>query len=161
MPVVDHAEHKQLLIVDELGMLCGSVMMESHFYITRPSLCINSTSSYGNVTFSNSSDLGLEAVVNSFASCNEPLPSSYINFFNWGPVQWILYSEFFPLQVRGVSNSIGTFTNWLLAEIVGGTYLSYKETVNSALWTFSLSTLIFITVFIYTRDKGEKLEKIL
>ena len=170
MPVVDRAGRKPLLIIGGLGMLCGSVMMGTHFYITRPSLCINSTSSYGNITFSNSSDLGLEAAVN---SCNEQyLPIAIIAlithkfFFNfsWGPIQWILYSEFFPLQVRGVSNSIGTFTNWLLAGIVGGAYLSYNETVNSwfAMWTFSLSTLIgiiFITVFI-PETKGKTLQKI-
>ena len=181
IPVVDFLGRRLLLIVGGFGLLSGSVMLGTQFYLTRPSLCIAQTNSTLLDTTEN--NITLQAFDNFYndsfldpaesAACNpQYIPmaitglvlSRFFFSFSWEPVGWILNSELFPLQVRGVANSICNISFWITAMIVGGTYLSYENTVRPwfAMWTFSLITLIGILfiVFFIPETKGKSLEEI-
>ena len=48
----------------------------------------------------------------------------YIAFFaiSLGPLGWLIISEIFPLQIRGIGSSIGSLSNWLFNGIVAFTF---------------------------------------
>jgi MFS transporter, SP family, galactose:H+ symporter len=48
----------------------------------------------------------------------------YCAFFciSLGPLGWLIISEIFPLKVRGIGTSIGSFSNWLFNGLVAFTF---------------------------------------
>ena len=158
MFIVDCFGRKVLLVVSSVGMLSGTIMLGTHFYITRPSLCANQTSP----------TISSEVVL-----CNTDLASlaivSLILFsaafsIGWGPVPWILLGELIPMHVRGIGSSLATFTNWGSAAIVAGCYFKYSNLVNLwfSWWTFSVFNfvgLIFV-IFFVPETKGKSLEEL-
>ncbi len=155
--LVDRLGRKILLIVSGIGMLLGTVLLGTQFYITRPSLCFNRT-----LTLSENLDM-----------CNSqfsPLAIVSIILFTssfsigWGPIPWILVGELLPLHIRGIGSSIANFVNWGTAAIVTGFYFKYSKLVNLwfAWWSFSffnLCGIIFVFFFIY-ETRGKTLENI-
>ena len=162
--IVDFFGRKSLLIISGVGMLLGTVLLGTHFFITRPSLCTSPT---------NSSTFVLRSDLNSDESCNAhfaPLAIVSLILFNaafsigWGPVPWVLLGELIPLRVRGVGSGIATLVNWSTAAIVTGFYLDYAENVKPwfAWWTFSVLNLLAVlfVVFFVFETKGKTLEEI-
>ena len=157
--IVDRFGRKLLLIASGLGMLVGAVALGTHFYVTRPSLCANSTQP------------GL--LQSDSTLCNTqfaPLAIASLILFNisfsigWGPVPWVLLGELIPLRVRGVGSGIATLVNWATAAIVTGFYLDYAEKVRTwfAWWSFALMNLagiLFVALFLF-ETKGKTLEEI-
>ena len=156
--IIDYVGRKFLLVLSCSGMFIASIMLGTHFYVTRPSLCekaMNMTSE------------------DSVISCNSqfaPLAIVSLIFFimsfavGIGPVLWVLMSEYLPLHVRGVASGVVIVANWAAAAAVTGLYLSYVNLVKPwfAWWTFSiinLSGLVFVLLFV-VETKGKSLEKI-
>lgn len=50
----------------------------------------------------------------------------YIAVFSatWGPVMWVMIGEIFPLNIRGLGNSFGSFVNWTANAVVSLTFPS-------------------------------------
>ena len=156
---VDVLGRKVLLVTSGVGMTLGSIMLGTHFYITRPSACpsVNST---------------LNAMV-SEEPCNSHFaPLAIVSlvlfrfFFSigWGPVPWLMLSELLPLSVRGVASGMAMFLTSATAALVSGVYLQYSQLVEPwfAMWTFSLinlSAAVFVFVFI-PETKGKSLEEV-
>ncbi len=157
--IVDLVGRKTLLIISGVGMLIGTVSLGTFFYITRPSLCSNQTST--------------ALLAEAREDCNTylaPMAIASLILFNaafsigWGPVPWILLAELIPLRVRGVGSGIATFVNWGAAAIVAGLYLDYAKIVNVwfAWWTFSIlniAAIVFVIFFVF-ETKGKNLEDI-
>ena len=163
--IVDCFGRKSLLIVSGIGMLLGTVLLGTQFFITRPSLCSSNNSTLSEMT--------LDAASNSDELCNAkyaPLAIVSLILFNaafsigWGPVPWVLLGELIPLRVRGVGSGIATLVNWSTAAIVTGFYLDYAEKVKPwfAWWTFSVLNLLAVlfVVFFVSETKGKSLEEI-
>ena len=154
--IVDHLGRKCLLVISSVGMLLGTVMLGTHFYITRPSAC-NGTSP---------NDDGIIICHPNLA----PLAITSLMLFNaafsigWGPVPWILLGELLPLRVRSLGSAMANFINWGSAAIVTGFYLKYSELVNSwfAWWTFSFFNFcgIFFVLFFLKETKRQILEHV-
>ena len=157
--IVDLVGRKPLLLISGTGMLVGTVMLGTHFYLTRPSLCANQTT----LTLQDSDS----------TSCNThlaPLAITSLLLFNiafslgWGPVPWVLMPELLPQRVRGVASGIATFINWGTAAIVTGFYLEYADAVQAwfAWWSFSVMNLlgVLFVLFFITETKGKSLEDI-
>eukprot|EP00049_Salpingoeca_infusionum_P006999 m.113861 g.113861 ORF g.113861 m.113861 type:complete len:585 (-) comp13529_c0_seq2:2087-3841(-) len=82
----------------------------------------------------------------------------------FGPVTWVLVSELFPLQVRGIGIGIATFLNRLMSGTIAMTYLSLENAIGGA-GTFYLygSVAVLSVVFTYffvPETKGRSLEQI-
>ena len=152
--VVDYFGRKILLILSGIGMLIGTIMLGTHFYVTRPSLC--------NITTSDNTDIVCNGHIVPLAITG--LVIFYSTFsIGWGPVPWILLGELIPLNIRGFVGSLATFVNWGTAAIVTGFYFNYSELVNSwfSWWTFSFFNgfaVIFVLLFI-EETKGKSLEQ--
>ena len=158
--IVDRLGRKILLLVSSFGMLVGTAMLGTYFYVTQCDVHHNiSTSALG--------------VMDNSSICNPglvPLAIISIILFSasyaigFGPVAFVLVGEMIPLQVRGVGSGIATLVNWTTASVVVGFYLYYAEKVGAhfAWWTFSyfnLAAVIFVLVFV-PETKGKTLEEI-
>eukprot|EP00164_Ancoracysta_twista_P000304 GFYU01000425.1.p1 GENE.GFYU01000425.1~~GFYU01000425.1.p1 ORF type:complete len:492 (-),score=160.63 GFYU01000425.1:108-1583(-) len=85
----------------------------------------------------------------------------YISFFGvgMGEMPWVINSEIYPLQVRGVATSIATAANWISNFIVSSTILTLFSAITPG-GTFILYGSIAVTawIFVYanlpeTKDK--------
>ena len=158
--LVDLVGRTFLLTVSGTGMFLGSTMLGTHFFITRSSLCSDFTNS---------------TIVDSMETepCNThfgPLATVSLILYRFsfsigfGPIPWILVSEFLPLPVRGFASGFAMLLNWTISTIVTGFYLEYAAVVQQwfAMWTFALSNLVatlFVIVFL-PETKGKSLEEL-
>lgn len=154
---VDILGRKVLLITSGVGVVIGSIMLGTHFYITRPSAC----------SFSNSTISVIAEPCNSHFAPLAILSLVLFRFFfslGWGPLPWLLLSELLPLSVRGVGSGMTMFITSGTAALVSGVFLQYSQLVQPwfAMWTFSIINLaaaIFVLVFI-PETKGRSLEEV-
>lgn len=84
--------------------------------------------------------------------------------YSLGPIVWLLISEIFPLQVRGLGMSICTLGNWIANLIVSLFFLSMLQAFGTTA-TFSIYALLcVVTLLVVWRGvpetKREILEKI-
>ena len=105
----------------------------------------------------------------------------YIAFFavSLGPLGWVIISEVFPLKVRGIGASIGSFSNWLFNGVVAFTFFKIVKgltmqgsdiTVNNenlgnpagAFWLYALVGIAGLIwgYFYIPETKGKSLEMI-
>ena len=141
--------------ISGVGMLLATVMLGTYFYITRPSACLNETSSISvEICHPNLSPLAITSFV-----------LMYVAFaIGWGPVPWILVGESTPLRVRGLGSSLGSFVLWGTSILVSSLYLMYSDLVHLwfTWWTFSIFNFlgIFFVLFFVKETKGKALEDI-
>ena len=159
--LVEVAGRKLLLATSAGGMLISSTLLGVHFYVTRPSLC------------SNSSSIVAVPLMEETVTCNphfSPLAILSLLLFaiafsiGLGPMPWVLLSEYLPLQVRGIAGGIVVAANWSAAAIITGSFLSYSEHVRPwfAWWSLSVINLVgFLVIVIFVVEtKGKSLEDV-
>jgi sugar porter (SP) family MFS transporter len=84
--------------------------------------------------------------------------------FGLGPIFWLLISEIYPLNIRGVAMSAVTVTNWAMNLLVAVTFLTLVAVLGHA-GTFWLYGLVAIGAWIFfyrlvPETKGKSLEQI-
>ena len=82
----------------------------------------------------------------------------------WGPIPWLVMSEIFPVQVRGLASSIATLFNWTMAFIVTWQFANMQETFHQygSFWFFGCwcaISFIYVAAFL-PETKGKSLEEI-
>ena len=167
---VDLLGRKPLLILGSVGMIVGSAMLGTHFVITRPSLCLSlNTTSFNELNITSE----IENMTDADNTCNRQyIPLAIISLFlfrfacsvGWSPLIPVLFSELFPLRVRGSVSGIIILFNSLTAATVDLFYFPYSQLVQPwfATWTLSainLAGAIFVLVFI-PETKGKSLEEL-
>ena len=91
----------------------------------------------------------------------------YMAFFeiSLGPILWLLLSELYPLQVKGVAMSIGATATWLMTYVVNQTYLPMTKSslgVPGSFYFFaavSAASGLWIWAYLF-ETKGRTLEEI-
>ena len=157
--LVDLIGRTTLLIISGTGMFLGSSMLGTHFFITRSSLCNNSTliDSMEIMTEPCNTQFGPLAIV-----------SLVVYRFSFaiglGPIPWILVAEFLPLSVRGFASGFIMTVTWSTSSAIVGGFLEYAELVQLwfALWTLALLNLaaaLFVLIFL-PETKGKSLEEL-
>ncbi len=81
-----------------------------------------------------------------------------------GPIFWLLISEIYPLQIRGVAMGIATMSNWAFNLLVAFTFLILLNDLGPA-YTFWLYALLSVGAFAFSyrlvpETKGRELEQI-
>ena len=156
--LVEVLGRKILLSISAAGICTSQAAMGLHAYLTRSSLCDNSTSMM--------TDSGVE-------QCNFhlfPLAIAGIVVMSLsfgigaGPIPWIFLSEYLPLQVRGIAGGIILLANRGTAVLITGTFLHYRNLVNPwfSWWTLSLLNLVcFVLIVVFVVEtKGKTLEEV-
>ncbi|KAJ8766497.1 hypothetical protein K2173_022556 [Erythroxylum novogranatense] len=89
----------------------------------------------------------------------------YISAFSigMGAVPWVIMSEIFPINIKGVAGSLVVLVNWLGAWAVSFTYnflMDWSPSGTYYLYSgFSLATILFVAKFV-PETKGKTLEEI-
>ena len=91
---------------------------------------------------------------------------AYVAFFaiSLGPIFWLLISEIYPLQIRGIAEGTAAGTNWIFNMLVSITFLTLLEILGPS-WTFwlygvlAIGSLIF-SYYLVPETKGRTLEEI-
>ncbi|MDO1604959.1 sugar porter family MFS transporter [Lactobacillus sp. YT155] len=73
----------------------------------------------------------------------------YIAVFSatWGPVMWVMIGEIFPLNIRGLGNSFGSFVNWTANMIVSLTFPSLLNMFGKGSLFIGYAVLCFIAMW--------------
>lgn len=85
---------------------------------------------------------------------------------SWGPICWLMIGEIFPLNVRGVGNSIGSAANWIGNFIVSQFFLVLLSIFHNnvggpfAVFTFFAIVSIFFVIYMVPETRGKTLEQI-
>ncbi len=85
---------------------------------------------------------------------------------SWGPIAWLMIGEIFPLNVRGVGNSIGSAANWIGNFIVSQFFLVLLDAFGNnvggpfAVFAFFAVVSIFFVIYMVPETRGKSLEEI-
>lgn len=90
----------------------------------------------------------------------------YVAFYSigWGPLPWLLMSEFFPIKTRGLATSIVTCANWLFVFTTTVIFDPMTDAIreDGVFWFFGCLTffgLLFALYFV-PETKGKPLEDV-
>lgn len=97
-----------------------------------------------------------------------PLSSLCLYIFafsiGFGPIPWLMMSEIFSPEVKGITSSISSAFNWSLAFFVTEFFQPVVKEVGSAgtFWSFAIILLLVMTftVFFIPETKGKSLQEI-
>ena len=156
--LVDLVGRKVLLVIGSIGISCSSAALGTHFFITRPSLCESVNSSLV--------DSATDTCNPQFAplAIGSVMVFGFAFSFGWRALPFIVMTELFPLQLRGVLGGIGLFTVWLFTGLLTGFYQNFEEAfgIYTAWWSFALISfggMLFVFFFI-PETKGRTLEEL-
>jgi hypothetical protein len=82
--------------------------------------------------------------------------------FSQGAVIWVYLSEVFPNRVRARGQSLGSFTHWVMAAAISGTFPSLAAKSGAAPFAFFAAMMVlqfFVVLFTYPETKGVTLEQ--
>ena len=115
--LVDIVGRTSLLIISGTGMFLGSTMLGTHFFVTRPSLCNDFNATV------------IETMAEPWNAHVGPLAVVSLILYRlsfsigFGPMPWILVSEFLPLSVRGVASGFVMkhvcYSHWIILGVCG------------------------------------------
>ncbi|KAF5930349.1 hypothetical protein HYC85_031222 [Camellia sinensis] len=99
--LIDKAGRKPLLLVSGSGMVIGCALTAISFYLEDHEIAVNA-----------SPILAVTGIL------------VYIGAFSvgMGAVPWVIMSEIFPINVKGVGGSLATLVNWFIAWLVSYTF---------------------------------------
>lgn len=135
---IDLLGRRPLLIIGLSGMIISLILLGSSFLF-----------------FQN--HLGLIAII---------CIITYIAFFaiSLGPIPWLLFSEIFPLAVRGRAMGVAFFVNWIVNYLVSLTFLSLSQSLGagSTFWIFAVVCILglWFTIVKIPETKGKSFVEI-
>ncbi|CAL5353863.1 hypothetical protein CsSME_00041966 [Camellia sinensis var. sinensis] len=140
--LIDKAGRKPLLLVSGSGLVIGCALTAISFYLKVHEIAVDASPILA-VT-------GILVYIGSFS-------------VGMGAVPWVIMSEIFPINVKGVGGSLATLVNWFIAWLVSYTF-NYLMTWSSC-GTFilygaiNILAILFI-VIVVPETKGRSLEQI-
>ncbi|XP_074149243.1 solute carrier family 2, facilitated glucose transporter member 8 [Sminthopsis crassicaudata] len=159
--IMDKAGRKLLLSISGTIMALSCMMFGVYFKISPPSP--NNSSNPDLLTY-----LNPESVQ---ASSGLPWLAVFsMGFFligfslGWGPIPWLLMSEIFPLQVKGLASGVCVLSSWIMAFLVTKEFNSLMDilTPYGTFWLFSAFCVLNVvfTLLCVPETKGKTLEQI-
>ncbi|EYU43551.1 hypothetical protein ABFS82_04G023500 [Erythranthe guttata] len=140
--LIDRAGRKPLLVVSGAGLVLGCLLTGSSFYLK---------------------DQGLASEVTPALAVTGILV--YIGAFSvgMGAVPWVVMSEIFPINIKGVAGSLATLVNWFGAWAVSYTFnflMSWSSYGTFVLYAAVNALAIVFVIKVVPETKGRTLEQI-
>ncbi|XP_022758135.1 sugar transporter ERD6-like 7 [Durio zibethinus] len=140
--VIDKAGRKPLLLVSSTGLVLGCVLSGISFYFKDHNLALNSVPILA-VT-------GILIYIGAFSA-------------GMGAVPWVVMSEIFPINIKGVAGSLATLVNWFGAWAVSYTFnflMTWSSYGTFILYAAINALAILFAVTVVPETKGKTLEQI-
>ncbi|CAL5427867.1 unnamed protein product [Camellia sinensis] len=140
--LIDKAGRKPLLLVSGSGLVIGCALTAISFYLEVHEIAVNA-----------SPILAVTGIL------------VYIGAFSvgMGAVPWVIMSEIFPINVKGVGGSLATLVNWFIAWLVSYTFnylMAWSSYGTFILYgAINLLAILFI-VMVVPETKGRTLEQL-
>ncbi|KAF9688033.1 hypothetical protein SADUNF_Sadunf02G0154900 [Salix dunnii] len=140
--VIDKAGRKPLLLVSASGLVLGCLITGISFYLKVNELAIKSVPA---LTLT-----GILLYIGSFSA-------------GMGAVPWVIMSEIFPINIKGVAGSLATLVNWFGAWAISYTYnylMSWSSYGTFIVYAAINALAIVFVVTVVPETKGRTLEQI-
>ncbi|XP_057963823.1 sugar transporter ERD6-like 7 isoform X2 [Malania oleifera] len=140
--LIDRTGRKPLLLISASGLVIGCVLTGIAFYMKVHELSLKAVPA-----------LAVTGIL------------VYIGFFSlgMGAVPWVIMSEIFPINVKGVAGSIATLVNWFGAWTISYTYnflISWSSYGTFALYAVINALAILFVIVVVPETKGRTLEQL-
>ncbi|KAL8143118.1 hypothetical protein V2J09_016150 [Rumex salicifolius] len=140
--LIDKAGRKPLLLVSGTGLVIGCLLTAISFYLKVHELATNAAPALA-VT-------GILVYISSFS-------------IGMGAVPWVVMSEIFPINVKGMAGGIATLVNWFGAWLISYTFnflMDWSSYGTFILYAAINALAIVFIVFVVPETKGRTLEQI-
>ncbi|KAK6937461.1 Major facilitator, sugar transporter-like [Dillenia turbinata] len=140
--LIDKAGRKPLLLVSATGLVIGCLLTGLAFYFKVYDLATNAVPALA-VT-------GVLLYIGSFSA-------------GMGAVPWVVMSEIFPINIKGVAGSLATLVNWFGAWLISYTfnYLMSWSSYGTFILYAAINALAFLFIItVVPETKGRTLEQI-
>ncbi|KAK3193926.1 hypothetical protein Dsin_025236 [Dipteronia sinensis] len=140
--VIDRAGRKPLLFVSATGLVLGCLLTGISFYLKVNELALKSVPALA-VT-------GILLYIGSFSA-------------GMGAVPWVIMSEIFPINIKGVAGSLATLVNWFGAWAVSYTFnflMTWSSYGTFILYAAINALAILFVAVMVPETKGRTLEQI-
>ncbi|XAR61254.1 hypothetical protein NMG60_11034900 [Bertholletia excelsa] len=140
--LIDKAGRKPLLLVSASGLVLGCVLTAFSFYLKVQEIALEASPVLA-VT-------GILVYISSFS-------------VGMGAVPWVVMSEIFPINVKGIAGSLATLVNWFIAWLESYTFnylMSWSSYGTFLLYGAVNALAIFFIVKVVPETKGKSLEQI-
>ncbi|XP_052188066.1 sugar transporter ERD6-like 7 isoform X2 [Diospyros lotus] len=140
--LVDRVGRKPLILVSGTGLVLGCILPAISFYMKENEIAVKASPILA-VT-------GILVYIGSFS-------------VGMGAVPWVIMSEIFPINVKGVAGSLATLMNWFIAWLVSYTFnflMSWSSYGTFVVYgAINVLAILFIA-FVVPETKGRSLEQI-
>ncbi|CAL5433105.1 unnamed protein product [Camellia sinensis] len=140
--LIDKAGRKPLILVSASGLVLGSVLTAIAFYLKTYEIAPEASPIFA-VT-------GILVYIGSFS-------------IGMGAVPWIIMSEIFPINVKGIAGSLTTLVTWIMAWLASYTFnylMSWSSYGTFILYGAVNAIAIVFVVKVVPETKGRTLEQI-
>eukprot|EP00258_Populus_trichocarpa_P011504 XP_002320384.2 sugar transporter ERD6-like 7 [Populus trichocarpa] len=140
--IIDKVGRKPLLLVSASGLVIACLITGLSFYLKVHELALKSAPMLA-VT-------GILLYIGTFSA-------------GMGPIPWVIMSEIFPLNIKGVSGSLATLVNWFCAWAVSFTFnflMSWSSYGTFILYAAINAMTIAFVALLVPETKGRTLEQI-
>jgi len=140
--LIDRAGRKPLLLVSAMGLVLGCLLTGLSFYFKTYQIAVNAAPALA-VT-------GILLYIGSFSA-------------GMGAVPWVVMSEIFPINVKGVAGSLATLMNWFGAWACSYTFnflMSWSSYGTFILYAAINALAILFVSMVVPETKGRTLEQI-
>ncbi|KHG20787.1 hypothetical protein F383_26710 [Gossypium arboreum] len=140
--VIDKAGRKPLLLVSSTGLVLACILSGTSFYLKDHNLAPSSVPILA-VT-------GILMYIGSFSA-------------GMGAVPWVVMSEIFPINIKGIAGSLATLVNWFGAWAVSYTFnflMSWSSYGTFIIYAAINAVAIVFVITVVPETKGRTLEQI-
>ncbi|XP_031122823.1 sugar transporter ERD6-like 7 isoform X1 [Ipomoea triloba] len=140
--LIDRAGRKPLLVVSGAGLVIGCALTGISFYMKGHEIAVNASPLLAVI--------GILVYIGSFSA-------------GMGAVPWVVMSEIFPINIKGVAGSLATLVNWFGAWLCSYTFnflMAWSSFGTFFLYAVINALAILFVIKIVPETKGKTLEQI-
>ncbi|CAA2935094.1 sugar transporter ERD6-like 7 [Olea europaea subsp. europaea] len=140
--LIDKAGRKPLLLVSAFGLVLGCLLTGSSYYLKEHGIAVNATPALAVI--------GILVYIGAFS-------------VGMGAVPWVVMSEIFPINIKGVAGSLATLVNWFGAWTCSYTFnflMSWSTYGTFILYAAVNALAILFVIIVVPETKGKTLEQL-